>query len=347
MSETATSEGGGLSFEQGLAALAEMDRPDEGSEASTTSTEADKGLEASEVSEESEAGSSSAEVSESGDEGSEGSEGAEGSEGSKDESANALTDLSALPDTARVKVGDTEVSVSDLKAFKTRLAAQEQAGVELAKQRDQVTEARALFVGGLKRLADEAQRAWTDAGARDHEAAKAEFLRAGDTKGWQEYLNTLNAIYERAEITKAEYLKADAGMKETQQADMTQALTEMSKALMNPATGIPGYDQARHSKNGDFALSLGVSPSFVQNLTDPAAWRIIDMARRYGEGEKALAKVKEAPAAQSAKPALRTKGNNGDAVSSKAHAKEKAMAKLEKTGSLDAGMQALAALGIA
>lgn len=271
------------------------------------------------------------EASEEGGEASQGEETPPGADADKGDEGKS-SDLGDLPDDGTVTISGASYKVSDLKAMHQREVGLQAEHAKVAQQRTQMEHVQAVFSEALKRQMEDAQARFDEYAGQDHAAVKAHFEAQGNPQAYDQYVAGMQAAYEEATKAKETYESLSSTVSKAAEARHAEAISRMSKELLDPNTGIPGYDQARHSKNADFAAKMGLDADTLSGLTMSSAWRVIDMARRFGEASEVANAAKEKPQAGSAKPTMRTTAKPS-AQSGKAASEEKARSQLASSGS--------------
>ena len=238
--------------------------------------------------------------------------------------APVIQDLSSLPEGAKVKVGDVEVAVSDILGLNSRDTALTQRATAMQAQEDKLTAAIKANRDQMKSVTD-AATARFQTFSDNYEEARRRF--AQDPEGLTRYETQLREAYADMTASKERYDALDVEAKGRDETEFKGRLETMAKYLMDPATGIAGYNQERHDANAKFAASMGVPEAALGDLTDGPSWRLVDMARRFSEGTEAAAKARATPATKSANPAIRGTGDNGTPTTEKAEKAKKAESK--------------------
>lgn len=264
-------------------------------------------------------------------------EGSEAEGGDEEQSDGAAPDaakpdpFSGIADDATVTIGDQKVRFGELKALAGQATALHAAGQQLIEQRAQVNQIREAHLAGLKAVQQGAQARWDELAKMDIASYRAN-ASPEEFKQFSAYadktLAELNAANQAVQGLEPEVTQA-------QQAARAEALQSCAKALLDPATGIPGYNQEAHEANIKFAKSMGLNDSALDGLTDPAAWKIINLAAQKAKADTAIAsKIAPKKAIRSATPA-----NKGTSSAGKGNSG--ALARLQRTGSADDAISAL------
>ncbi|MCE2576875.1 hypothetical protein [Komagataeibacter sp. FNDCR2] len=265
-------------------------------------------------------------------EGSEGSqEGAEKPADGQDGNADHVAD--DIPDDRKVKVGDTEMTMGDLRAIAGRSNALDQRAAALQQDAVKLQQVAQRHVDGLKSMAQAAEARWNQFATADVASIKAN----STPEEWAQFGAMADQAFKDMQKAK-EALNFEAPQLTQQQHQAKLAAAQAcAKALTDPATGIPGFNQQRHADLIKWGTSMGLDQSALNDLTDPAQFRILDMAMRYSQGAKAAQQATPKPATASAKPAMRTQATSQSGKSTKTDA----MKRLRNTGDLDDAADAL------
>lgn len=270
--------------------------------------------------------------------GEDGAEGAEPEEGSSEESPSGEgegeeyepsgdepTSGLNLSDDQEIEVNGHKTTFGALKA----LAGQDQALRERAQQviqaQQQVQAIAERHVSGLKQIEKIAQAQWDELMSVDVAAFKAK----ATPEEWAAFSKLADQRFQALQDVQNSLKQVEPEVTEAQRQKQVQDIQACAKALTDPATGIPGYNHERWEADKAFAVSLGADPSYLDTLADPVAWRIINLAARQAQAEKAVKEVKPKPVVKTTtKPALRTKADNDGGKPNR-----DAMNRLRQTGS--------------
>lgn len=255
-------------------------------------------------------------------------------------------DEETSPDDAEVtfKIGDaeTKVRMSELKGMVEERAAFTARTQALAQEQQS-------YVAGVEKAQTALNTLLEKAQARFKPYADLDWVKAQATMDDAAY-ETLKAMAREARDDVA-FLSAelDANAKaaqETQATAMRRATAEAVKVLEGPADkgGIEGFGPKLYNEMIDFAVSAGVPREAALAVVDPAAMRIIHKAMLYDRGQAskatAAAKIKAAPV----KPmAVARPAANGNPKAPARSDREAALARLRRSGSMDAAADAFLA----
>lgn len=238
----------------------------------------------------------------------------------------------------KVKVGDTEEEVPVSKL--TRLYGQEKAltqkSMEVAERRKELETLGERHVAASEALLERAQK-------RFEPFAKIDWNLAAQELEKDEYLALRTEAQKAYEDLKFLEQDVDSYVTEVRkQRDIERFNTakQTIKALSDPKTGIPGFNQKLYGEILNYAVSQGMPQEAVASIVDEAPLRFLHKAMLYDKGAKAVTKkvekknkkiVKSKAAPEVSRPAF-TKSKDKDAL-----------ARLKRTGSGDDAAAALLA----
>ncbi len=85
-------------------------------------------------------------------------------------------------------------------------------------------------------------------------------------------------------------------IQERRKAEVARRAEEANAILSNPETGIPGWGDQLRGEILSFGASQGLDAGDLENITDPAVLKLLNMAMLYSRGQKAVAqKVNPTP----------------------------------------------------
>lgn len=325
---------GGLTEDEAADALASLFEEDEAEGNSAGGekpvTEAGKGTE--EAGAESPDGKVSGEPEKGGqEEGTEaGSENAEGQKQAGSELSDGLT----------FNVNGHNVSLGELKALAGQAINLDAKGKEIQQGLEQVSQQRAEWAGKAGKLKEFVDGLFTNLAGTDMASVKAN----SSPQEWEQFRKYAeNVVKLQSELSEGIQQITPEIEREKQEATYREAKA-CADALTDPATGIPGYSQDRHTANEAFAQKMGMDKDALASLFDPAAWKLIDYAHRYAEMQDKVSKIAPKPSVPATKqPALKNEGQEGKG----GHVQQSdAFARLAQTGSEDDALMALQALGL-
>lgn len=232
----------------------------------------------------------------------------------------------------KVKVDGVEhdVPVKDLKRLYGQETALNRKSQEVATQRKQIEETGAKQTVALTKMLERAQE-------RAQPYANLDFLAltknpniSGDEltalrdeaqKAFDDvnfYSQELDSVYRGAQEQRAQNIRSQA--------------IEAHKVLNDPVRGIDGWSQNLYNDIRTFAITNGLDANFVNEMTDPAAIKLLHKAMQFDKGQKALNTTTKV-----VKTATKIiKSSSAENVAkSKPKADQKARDKLARTGSVD------------
>nr|WP_042673081.1 hypothetical protein [Methylobacterium sp. B34] len=252
----------------------------------------------------------------------------------EDEAPTKKRDLSDETEIEHTVNGEKKTfTVAQLKRLAGQEAALTQRSMELAETKKRADESVTTYAASLNYLYERAKQKadqysdqnlllWSRDMSQDQLAALVEEAKVA--KQDRDY-------FEREIATVSNRLQAEAAQRLRQDAQVAHNI------LSGPVDqgGIEGWSQSRYEDLMGFAISQGMPKATVHNLTDPAAWRLIDLAFRQARGTKALA-TKTAPAKPKA-PGRVVKSTPAAAIQAAKPTRDKtAMRTLRETGDVDA-----------
>jgi hypothetical protein len=227
----------------------------------------------------------------------------------------------------KVKVGgeELEVSVDKLKRLYGQEAALTQKSQAVAAKAKEAEEQGARYVTALDAMLKRAQE-------RAEPYAKIDWLVAAKN------LNEEELVALRSEASRhfddVRFYEQELGQFMNQATNQRNAqLQEQARECVEVLKKeIPGWNQKVYDDIRSFAIGTGLAPEVVNNLVDPAAFKMLHMAMLYNKGQKAAtSKVVKAP-----KKIVKTTVN---AETTKQIIKNKntdtANSRLQKSGSID------------
>lgn len=266
-------------------------------------------------------------------------EGAEGEENPAGEKPGAEGQNAGLSDDLTLDVNGTSVKLGELKALAGQAIKLTEKSREIAQREVEVTSLKEKYAGQLTKQKEFVDGLFSELANTDMAKIKAE----SSPEDWARFsAYAQNIVKLHSELSEG----VEAITPEVEKAKLeanTKAAQACATALLDPATGIPGYTQKRHDENAAFAEKMGLSREATDALYDPAAWRLIDFAHKYAELQDRASKVAPKPAVAAPKtPALKNEGQDGRTSAKGADA----LSRLRQTGSEEDAVSALMALGL-
>jgi hypothetical protein len=237
----------------------------------------------------------------------------------------------------KVKVGDEEhtASIRDLKRLFGQEAALTRKSQEFAAERKRVTEQATLHVSALNTMLQRARE-------RFEPYQKADWATAARTLDPA----TFEAAREAAQAAYADvrYFEEElTGVTQKAQAAARDAHVKAAQAcitaLSDPDGGIEGWGEPLYKEIVGFAKEQGLDPDIADQLTDPAAFKLLHMAMQYQRGKQKVTKAVEDKKAEKKKAPPKKIVKASKAPKSKEqHGNTKvaqSMKKLASTGTVD------------
>lgn len=235
----------------------------------------------------------------------------------------------------KVKVGEEEleVKVNDLKRLYGQEAALTKKSQAVTQKLKEAEDTGAAYVASLANLMQRAKQ-------RAEPYAQIDWLVASKTLNEDELValrNEAQKAYDDVNFFQQELDGFLGGVEQQRQQQLVvqarEAVEVLKRDIPNWSTQV--YDEIRH-----FAINNGMAPQIINNLTDPAAIKMLHMAMLYNKGAKAVTKktnktpkklVKSTVSAETTQRSLRG-GKTEDAIG-----------KLRRSGSIDDGADAFLA----
>lgn len=233
----------------------------------------------------------------------------------------------------KVKVGEEEheVAVKDLKRLFGQEASLTKKSQEVAERTKAAEYAQAKSLAALDVMVKRAQEAANPyRNVNWAQLMKDPNVAAEDVGALQE---AARAAFENETFLTGQldaFMQEVQGQQQAAQAAQAQACI---KALTDEAspTHIKGWDQKLYNDMRSFAVSMGANQQMVDNLVDPAAFKLIHMAMQFHKGAQKVVtqKVNKAPK-KIVKASTTSSAPNKD--TSKTIDRNKAVAKLKRDG---------------
>lgn len=194
-------------------------------------------------------------------------------------------------DVVKVKVGDTEEEVPVSKL--TRLYGQEKA---LTQRSMEVAEQRKTLEGLTERHVAAADGLAQRARARVDEYAKVDWALAAAKMEPEDYASLRQeaaSAYQEYQFYAQEvdtYLEEIKKFRHKENIDKAQ---KTIKALSDPKTGIPGFNEKLYSDIRDYAVKNGMAAESFGEIVDELPLRLMHKAMLYDRGTKAVTKKVE------------------------------------------------------
>jgi hypothetical protein len=234
-----------------------------------------------------------------------------------------------------------EVSLGSLKRLAGQEAALTRKSQEVATQRKAVDEGNAAYLARAKMMLEKAQ-------AEYEPFKKVDLLALSkDPNISQEELvavrNAAQAAYEKVAFLEQDTNQVVEALRTQRRSELMEEARESIKVLSDPEKGIEGFNQTMYGEIRSFAVESGLPAEIVDDLVNPAAIKLINMARLYAKGQK---NVQSAQPDKKKAPKRIVKSTASPEVAKKIVKTAKAnepMKRLQKSGSVDDAADAFAA----
>lgn len=154
--------------------------------------------------------------------------------------------------------------------------------------------------------------------------------------------NAAQAAYEDVQYLEQETGRVAEALRNQARKDLMEQAQESIKVLSDPEKGIEGFSQQMYGEICSFAVESGLPQEIVNDLVNPAAIKLINMARLYAKGQKTVTNAK--PDKKKA-PKRIVKGTASAESTKKTVKTAKAaepMKRLKKSGTVDDAVDAFA-----
>lgn len=192
----------------------------------------------------------------------------------------------------KVKVGDDEheVPVKDLKRLFGQEASFTRKAQDLASARKIIEDTANLQVQVFDRLLNDARAAWDP-------YSKLDFLALARNPDVTE--EQLTAVRQEAERRWGELQFLESGLKEVNEASQKALSTKHAEAakacveaLGDSLTGIEGWGEPLYKEIVAYAAQEGVTKALLNDLMDPATYKLYHKAMLYDKGRQTVTKIK-------------------------------------------------------
>ncbi|MBO8085927.1 MAG: hypothetical protein J7D61_07795 [Marichromatium sp.] len=222
---------------------------------------------------------------------------AEGDEGQEEGNAPVADDAKV---TVEVNGESKEFSVADLKRLAGQEAALTQKSQEVATARKRYEEGQQAQRTALEAMVARAQKRFEPYKDFDFALAAAQY----DPE-------TYKALKEDAQAAHADLAFFQGELQQLvgrQQQEYQQELQRRAQAavaeLRDPQKGIPGFNREMLTAMQDYAARSGIEQAVLEQMVDPAAWRLVHKAMEYDK--LATAKQKAKPTAAKVRRPVKT-----------------------------------------
>jgi hypothetical protein len=271
------------------------------------------------------------------DEGDEGDDEDDGKEGEKP--------TVEIKDDHKVKVPvdgeEREFTFGQLKRLAGQEASLTRKSQEVATQRKSVDERSAVLLAQSSALLDRAK-------AKYEPYSKIDLLAASkDPNISAEELvavrNAAKAAYEDVQYLEQETARVSEALRNQARQDLVQQAQESIKVLSDPEKGIEGFSQQLYGDICSFAVESGLPQEIVNDLVNPAAIKLINMARLYAKGQVKVQSEKSDKKKAPKRIVKSTASAENTKKSVKTAKAVEPMKRLKKSGSVDDAADAFAA----
>jgi len=230
------------------------------------------------------------ETSEETPEGEEGDEGDDESEG-EDEGKQPTVEIKD-DHQFEVTVDGQQIkkSLGELKRLAGQEAALTRKSQEVATQRKSIGEQSAVLLAQQQALLDRAKKRYEPYANLDLLAAsKNPNISAEELVAVR---NAAQAAYDDVKYLETETSRVAEALREQARKELMEQAQESLKTLSDPEKGIEGFNQQVYGDICTFAVEQGLPAEIVNDLVNPAAIKLINMARLYAKGQKAVQTAK-------------------------------------------------------
>jgi hypothetical protein len=236
---------------------------------------------------------------------------------------------------------EREFSLGQLKRLAGQEASLTRKSQEVATTRKTLEDQSAAYLLRQSKLLERAR-------AKYEPLSKIDLLAASkDPNVTQEELvaarNTIQSAYEEVQFLEQDLTAYSQELQKAQATDLRAQAQEAIKVLSDPEKGIEGFNQPLYQEIVSFATDSGLPAEFVNNLVNPAAIKILNMARLYAKGKT---QVQSAKSDKKKAPKRIVKGTASAETTKKSTKTAKAaepMKRLQKSGSTDDAAEAFMA----
>jgi hypothetical protein len=192
-----------------------------------------------------------------------------------------------IKDEHKVKVTvdgeEREFTLGSLKRLAGQEASLTRKSQEVAAQRKSVDDRGAVLLAQSNALLERAK-------AKYEPYSKIDLLAASkDPNISQEELvavrNAAKAAYEDVQYLEQETARVAEALRTQARQELVQQAQESIKVLSDPEKGIEGFNQQLYGEICSFAVESGLPQEIVNDLVNPAAIKLINMARLYAKGK--------------------------------------------------------------
>jgi hypothetical protein len=216
----------------------------------------------------------------------------EDAEGDEDDGDNEPT--VEIKDDHKVKVSvdgeEREFTFGSLKRLAGQEASLTRKSQEVATQRKAVGEHGAVLLAQSHALLTRAKERYAPyanidllAAAKDPNISAEELVAVR---------NAAKLAYEDVQYLESETSRVAEALRYQARQELMEQAQESLKTLQDPDQGIEGFNQQLYGDICNFAVEQGLPAELVNDLVNPAAIKLINMARLYMKGQKAVQTAK-------------------------------------------------------
>ncbi|MBR1173897.1 hypothetical protein JQ617_08025 [Bradyrhizobium sp. KB893862 SZCCT0404] len=185
---------------------------------------------------------------------------------------------------------EQEFTLGSLKRLAGQEASLTRKSQEVATKRKTMDEQGAVLLAQQTALLDRAKK-------RYEPYAKLDLLAASkDPNISAEELvavrNAAQAAYDDVQYLEQETSRVAEALRTQARKDLMEQAQESIKVLSDPEKGIEGFNQAMYGDICTFAVEQGLPAEIVNDLVNPAAIKLINMARLFMKGQKVVQTAK-------------------------------------------------------
>jgi hypothetical protein len=228
---------------------------------------------------------------------------------------------------------EREFSLGQLKRLAGQEAALTRKSQEVAKTRTTLDEQSAAYLARQTKLLERAR-------SRYEPLSKIDLLAASkDPNVTQEELiaarNTIQAAYEEVQFLEQDLGAFTADIQKAQAEELRAQAQEAIKVLSDPEKGIEGFNQPLYQEICSFAVEAGLPAEMVNNLVNPAAIKLLNMARMFAKGKTQVQSAKPDKKKAPKRIVKGTASAEGTKTVKKSAKAAEPMKRLQKSGSTD------------
>lgn len=250
-----------------------------------------------------------------------------------------------IKDEHKVKVTvdgeEREFTLGSLKRLAGQEASLTRKSQEVADKRKSVDEQGAVILAQSQALLDRAKKRFEPYSKLDLLAAsKDPNISAEELVAVR---NAAQAAYEDVQYLEQETGRIADALRNQARQDLMQQAQESIKVLSDPEKGIEGFSQQMYGEICTFAVEAGLPQEIVNDLVNPAAIKLINMARLYAKGQKTVTSAKSDKKKAPKRIVKATASAESTKKSIKTAKAVEPMKRLKQSGSVDDAADAFAA----